>query len=73
MLGDPYPPGSMRGSGIYQTEMLIDVECEDCFYKGEVEGVVNDYGTSGYWDCPQCSSAFDFDVSDYQDEEYYDE
>lgn len=80
-----YPPGSMRGSGIYQTEMMIDVKCDAefelgnsrhyaaCVYEGTVEGIVNDYGTSGYWECPVCGSTYDFDVSDYKDEYYYEE
>lgn len=68
-----YPPGTMKGSGIYQTEMMIDVECEECLFKGEVEGVVNDWGNSGYWDCPRCGTPSDFDVSDYRDEYYYED
>ena len=52
-FGWHYPPGTMRGSGIFAEETVLDMECDPCGFNGEVDVHLDDWRTAS-WDCPTC-------------------
>jgi Zn finger protein HypA/HybF involved in hydrogenase expression len=67
----PKDEGSMMGSGIYAKDWTGEIECPTCDKSFEVEGQTNDWGTTVYAECPQCSGDLEKDISpdefDYDD------
>lgn len=59
-----YPPGSMRGSGIYTDVVPMTVTCSDCDWEGEADVTINDWGTTGSWQCPECLHDNEADLGD---------
>jgi hypothetical protein len=48
--------GSMRGSGIYAEDVVIDFECsnEECGHEEKLDAVTDDWGQVGDIECPKC-------------------
>ena len=64
--------GSMMGSGIYAKEITRVVECpnEECEFNDEVELTTDDWGNTGYGECPKCETDIEVDVSP---DDYYED
>lgn len=65
-MSSNYPPGSMRGSGIYSDETTLDVWCRnnECDFEGEVEVSVDD-DKQGHWTCTKCGTEQELDLAEH--------
>lgn len=77
-MGWDYPPGSMRGSGIYTYEVERYDVCgapvpwtdeepsqgwDKCRFEGDVTITIDDFGHGG-WECPSCGAFHEVDEAD---------
>lgn len=60
---------SMRGSGIYEQEVVIDFVCkiEDCGHEESMEVTTDDWGNVGNVTCPKCGYEFEYEVPEPYD------
>lgn len=50
-----YPEGSMRGSGIYSQDVVLDVTCPECDHEWEADFQTDDWGNVDQdVTCPEC-------------------
>lgn len=50
--------GSMRGSGIYAQDVIIDFTCEveGCNFSDKIDAVTDDWGDVNWVECPECGT-----------------
>jgi rubredoxin len=63
VFGWDYPPGSMRGSGIYSDSWDEERYCPDCDATREGITDENDFGSRA-WTCSTCDFSTDLDDED---------
>lgn len=70
-MSSNYPAGSMRGSGIYSSDVTLNATCpnEDCDFQDDLEMATNDWGNTAYGDCPKCDTEISIEI----DDDYFDE
>jgi hypothetical protein len=58
-MSSNYPEGSMMGSGIYSSEITMELICDECEYVFETDVPTNDWGSVDTWvTCPKCTEEF---------------
>lgn len=64
-----YPEGSMRGSGIYAQDLVVDMECAHCGHTWETDVTTDDWGNVDEdVTCPVCNEVFNFTMEPYEPE-----
>lgn len=63
-FGWEYPPGSMRGSGIYTEDWDSEWSCPECEKETVGTFVKNDWGSVA-WYCAACDGEVEIDPSDF--------
>ncbi len=63
--------GSLRGSGFYAEDVVIDFTCEaeGCDFDEKIDATTDDWGNVGWIECPKCGTDVEYVVPepDYDD------
>ena len=72
-MSSNYPEGSMRGSGIYQTDYTGHFYCSHCDEEYELDGTTDDWGHNASAECPDCGDTLEKELPTREEmaEDYY--